>query len=412
MIRLIFVLTAITWSLTQPRTGAKAPYRMPLSSTTTATTLRIVGNTLASAAARRLLVRTPPRPGRVPAWSTLGLRLGMNLRHHGVLTATAVSSEVPHRLQNFRFGGLPSPQSPQTRSPGCRRRVGACLTAARAVRSRIAWGAIAVSAGSCLVGGPPVGSGATSLAACPLAADGVPKPPAGGRVGATGGRGGGAGRAGGICAGAPCAGLAAGAAAVPGNPGGRIGGWPGPPPGGWPGGPEGMYGGPAGGSGGMPGGAAGGPGGGPGGRGGPPGGPPGGPGGIPGGRGGPPGGPPGGPGGIPGGRGGPPAPGGIPGRGIPPGPAGRSIFSRSPTSMYISDWTRWKRPRLACGSSSGSGSRGTVTFGATFSPVHSRNSPHDPQNVSLSPLWNPHLRQTITAGPPPPGAPRAPALPS
>src|SRR6266540_5993544 len=370
MIRLIFVLTAITWSLTQPRTGAKAPYRMPLSSTTTATTLRIVGNTLASAAARRLLVRTPPRPGRVPAWSTLGLRLGMNLRHHGVLTATAVSSEVPHRLQNFRFGGLPSPQSPQTRSPGCRRRVGACLTAARAVRSRIAWGAIAVSTpDSCLVGGPPVGSGATSLAACPLAADGVPKPPAGGRVGATGGRGGGAGRAGGICAGAPCAGLAAGAAAVPGNPGGRIGGWPGPPPGGWPGGPEGMYGGPAGGSGGMPGGAA-------------------------------------------GGRGGPPAPGGIPGRGIPPGPAGRSIFSRSPTSMYISDWTRWKRPRLACGSSSGSGSRGTVTFGATFSPVHSRNSPHDPQNVSLSPLWNPHLRQTITAGPPPPGAPRAPALPS
>src|SRR6266508_4656825 len=153
MIRLIFVLTAITWSLTQPRTGAKAPYRMPLSSTTTATTLRIVGNTLASAAARRLLVRTPPRPGRVPAWST--------------------------------------------------------------VRLRIAWGAIAVSTpDSCLVGGPPVGSGATSLAACPLAADGVPKPPAGWRVGATGGRGGGAGRAGGICAGAPCAGLAAGAAAV------------------------------------------------------------------------------------------------------------------------------------------------------------------------------------------------------
>src|SRR6266496_856445 len=107
---------------------------MLVSSATTAMALRRVGKILANAGARRLLVRTPARPGRLPASSTLALRLGSSLRHHGVLTATADSSEPPHRLQNFRFGGLPSPQSPQTRSPGCSRLVGGCLTVVRAAR--------------------------------------------------------------------------------------------------------------------------------------------------------------------------------------------------------------------------------------------------------------------------------------
>src|SRR5215212_8240849 len=96
---------------------------MPPSSTATAMILRIVGSTWASAAALRLFARTPARPGRAPDSSTLGLRLGRILRHHGVLTTAAAPSEPPHRLQNLRLAGLPSPQSPQIRSPGSRRRV-------------------------------------------------------------------------------------------------------------------------------------------------------------------------------------------------------------------------------------------------------------------------------------------------
>lgn len=34
-------------------------------------------------------------------------------------------------------------------------------------------------------------------------------------------------------------------------------------------------------------------------------------------------------------------------------------------------------------------------FGVTFSPVNSRKLPQEPQNASASPLWDPHLRQTI-----------------
>lgn len=46
------------------------------------------------------------------------------MRHHGVGTTVAVCSEKPHRLQNRRVDGLPSPQSPQIRSFGCSGLVG------------------------------------------------------------------------------------------------------------------------------------------------------------------------------------------------------------------------------------------------------------------------------------------------
>jgi hypothetical protein len=47
------------------------------------------------------------------------------LRHQGVGTTVAVCNDSPHRLQNRRDGGLPSPHAPQIRSSGCSVRVGA-----------------------------------------------------------------------------------------------------------------------------------------------------------------------------------------------------------------------------------------------------------------------------------------------
>ncbi|GAA0815858.1 hypothetical protein [Spirilliplanes yamanashiensis] len=98
--------------------------------------------------------------------------------------------------------------------------------------------------------------------------------------------------------------------------------------------------------------------------------------------------------GAPGGRGAPGAPGAPPGR-IPPGPLGRAIGSRWPTSAYSRPWTRASSPRFGCsGSGSGSG-RGAGAGAATFSPVHSRNAPQDPQNESAPLFLKPHDLQTI-----------------
>jgi hypothetical protein len=57
------------------------------------------------------------------------------------------------------------------------------------------------------------------------------------------------------------------------------------------------------------------------------------------------------------------------------------------TSSASAVWTRLSRLRFGAAGSSGSTAAGV---GATFSPVHSRNPPHDPQNESLSAFWNPH----------------------
>jgi hypothetical protein len=47
---------------------------------------------------------------------------------------------------------------------------------------------------------------------------------------------------------------------------------------------------------------------------------------------------------------------------------------------------------------------------ASFSPVHSRNSPQEPQKSSVSALWPPQERQTITGHLPPLGALLVPSL--
>jgi hypothetical protein len=62
-------------------------------------------------------------------------------------------------------------------------------------------------------------------------------------------------------------------------------------------------------------------------------------------------------------------------------------------------WTRDSKLRLGAGGAAASCAacctNSSDIFGATFSPVNSRKLPQEPQNVSASPLWNPHLRQTI-----------------
>src|SRR2546428_1938904 len=64
--------------------------------------------------------------------------------------------------------------------------------------------------------------------------------------------------------------------------------------------------------------------------------------------------------------------------------------------------TRSIRPTWAgSGTGSGAGGSGSGWATTTRSPVHSRNFPHDPQNVSLSSLWCPHCLQTITRLSPP-----------
>src|SRR4051812_23889775 len=71
----------------------------------------------------RFLTPLPDSQGRSPAIATLGLRVKTRLNHE-ILTIAAAASDVPHRLQNFRPGGLTSPHVPQTRSPWRGVRVG------------------------------------------------------------------------------------------------------------------------------------------------------------------------------------------------------------------------------------------------------------------------------------------------
>jgi hypothetical protein len=75
--------------------------------------------------------------GRNLNWKNLRI-----LRHHGVGATTAVSSEEPHRLQNRRVGGLPSPQFPQIRSSGCSCRVGGATSGWGVGRRRSGCGVI------------------------------------------------------------------------------------------------------------------------------------------------------------------------------------------------------------------------------------------------------------------------------
>lgn len=96
------------------------------------------------------------------------------------------------------------------------------------------------------------------------------------------------------------------------------------------------------------------------------------------------------------------APGGAgrdPGAGIGmPGMfAGGSMASFFGTPIAVTCCTSDMNPPRRAGSA-GSGvvdAASGVGGGVTFSPVHSRNAPHDPQNVSASALLKPHFLQTI-----------------
>src|SRR6266545_1778963 len=220
----------------------------------------------------RLRCGTPALPGRSPAASCLRFRFGSSFRHHGVLTVSAVASDPPHRLQNLRMGGLPSPHSPQTRSPGLSRLVGG-LGFTVGGRMLVACG---MTACGCVERGPCWSIGATRAAAEADCAPGATGP-----FGDAAGRAGGTGAAGATGAGDTAVAAAEGGAAA--ADGGATGGASGAASDAAAGGAGGAAGG-LGGAGSAPGGR--------GGAGGPP--APGGAGGVPGG---------------PGGRGGPPAPG-------------------------------------------------------------------------------------------------------
>jgi hypothetical protein len=92
----------------------------------------------------------------------------------------------------------------------------------------------------------------------------------------------------------------------------------------------------------------------------------------------------------------------IPGEGIDtPGPVpGGSMASFFGTPIAVTCWTSAMKPPRRAGSAGPAGSGATcagsgVAGGVTFSPVHSRNAPHEPQNASASELLKPHFLQTI-----------------
>jgi hypothetical protein len=94
--------------------------------------------------------------------------------------------------------------------------------------------------------------------------------------------------------------------------------------------------------------------------------------------------------------------GAIPGGGVdPPVPLpGGAMASFFGTPIAVTCWTSAMNPPRRAGSagSAGSGTTGDgtgVAGGVTFSPVHSRNAPHEPQNASASELLKPHFLQTI-----------------
>jgi hypothetical protein len=90
----------------------------------------------------------------------------------------------------------------------------------------------------------------------------------------------------------------------------------------------------------------------------------------------------------------------IPGADIGPPALGGSMASFFGTPIAVTCWTSAMNPPRRAGSagSTGSGVPGAGTGaagGVTFSPVHSRNAPHEPQNASASELLKPHFLQTI-----------------
>src|ERR1700722_7648137 len=375
----------------------------------------------------KLKPRPEPLPrGRSPAASTFALRRGKIFRHHDVVATVAVARDCPQRLQNFLTGSRASPHWPQMRPPGLSRLLGGAVTALGMTRGRPA-------AGCTATGGTAAGSTAFGCAGIDGAgADGVSGETAAGSAGfhsgvtliTVGTTGVGAGRVGGGSDGFGRLGATgAGGSDAPGGPlggalrggpdgggldGGRLGG--GPEGGALDGGGElgGALVGAADAIGGPTGGAV---------RGGPLGGGLDGGGGLGGAlRGGPDGG--GEPGGAlrgsalgtadgpigrgvgaPSGAGAPGAAGRAPGAGIGmPGIfAGGSIASFLGTPIAVTCWTSDMNPprRAVSAGSAAVGAASGEAGGVTFSPVHSRNAPHEPQNVSASALLKPHFLQTI-----------------
>jgi hypothetical protein len=92
----------------------------------------------------------------------------------------------------------------------------------------------------------------------------------------------------------------------------------------------------------------------------------------------------------------------IPGEdmGIPGVVPGGSIASFFGTPIAVTCCTSAMNPPRRAGSTGAAGSGATCAgsgaeAGVTFSPVHSRNAPHEPQNASASELLKPHFLQTI-----------------
>jgi hypothetical protein len=92
----------------------------------------------------------------------------------------------------------------------------------------------------------------------------------------------------------------------------------------------------------------------------------------------------------------------IPGEDIgDPGVApGGSIASFFGTPIAVTCCTSAMNPPRRAGSTGAAGSGVTCAgsgagAGVTFSPVHSKNAPHEPQNASASELVKPHFLQTI-----------------
>lgn len=92
----------------------------------------------------------------------------------------------------------------------------------------------------------------------------------------------------------------------------------------------------------------------------------------------------------------------IPGEdmGAPAVVPGGSIASFFGTPIAVTCCTSAMNPPRRAGSTGAAGSGATCAgsgagAGVTFSPVHSRNAPHEPQNASASELLKPHFLQTI-----------------
>lgn len=90
----------------------------------------------------------------------------------------------------------------------------------------------------------------------------------------------------------------------------------------------------------------------------------------------------------------------LPGVGAPGVDPGGSIASFLGTPIAVTCWTSAMNPPRRAGSTGCAGSGVTCAgagagAGVTFSPVHSRNAPHEPQNASASELLKPHFLQTI-----------------